>query len=152
LIPAAPNDCYAALGKNDQKIYVVPSLDLVVVRQGEASGSPLFALSSFDNELWEHLNDLSCSASTPIEKGFAISELQIFPNPSSDMISISWERSALSNSTIQLFDPHGKLLMRTSVPGGQNETSLSVQDLSTGLYMLRWEQDGEVVNKKFWKN
>jgi hypothetical protein len=34
LIPSALTDLIAALGKNDQKIYVVPSLGLVVVRQG----------------------------------------------------------------------------------------------------------------------
>lgn len=35
LLPSCPRDTYAALGKDDQKIYVVPSLDLVVVRLGD---------------------------------------------------------------------------------------------------------------------
>ncbi|MGA1227009.1 MAG: hypothetical protein ACO3VF_07190 [Tamlana sp.] len=43
---------YAALGKNDQKIYVVPSKNLVVIRLGEVADSENFALSNFDNELW----------------------------------------------------------------------------------------------------
>lgn len=55
LIPNAPADLYAALGKNDQKIYVVPSLQLVVVRMGNSAGSTEFALSGFDNELWGRL-------------------------------------------------------------------------------------------------
>lgn len=55
LVPNAPADLYAALGKNDQKIYVVPSLGLVVVRMGEAAGNSHLALSSFDNELWGKL-------------------------------------------------------------------------------------------------
>lgn len=58
LIPNAPADTYAGLGKNDQKLYVVPSENLVVVRMGEnASDNPL-ASSSFDNELWGILSDL----------------------------------------------------------------------------------------------
>jgi len=44
------------LGANDQKIYVVPSLDLVIVRCGESAGNTELGLSSFDNELWEYLN------------------------------------------------------------------------------------------------
>ena len=59
LIPNAPNDMYAALGKNDQKIYVVPSKKLVVIRMGEAADSSDFALSTFDNDLWEKINTLT---------------------------------------------------------------------------------------------
>jgi CubicO group peptidase (beta-lactamase class C family) len=55
LIPNAPADTYAALGKNDQKIYVVPSLNIVVIRMGESAGNVQLATSSFDNELWGKL-------------------------------------------------------------------------------------------------
>ncbi|MEL0653111.1 serine hydrolase [Algibacter sp. TI.3.09] len=58
LIPNAPDDMYAALGKNDQKIYVVPSKKLVIIRMGNAADSENFALSSFDNELWSKINAL----------------------------------------------------------------------------------------------
>jgi CubicO group peptidase (beta-lactamase class C family) len=56
LIPNAPDDMYAALGKNDQKIYVVPSKKLVVIRMGNAADDENFALSTFDNDLWEKIN------------------------------------------------------------------------------------------------
>lgn len=58
LISNAPNDMYAALGKNDQKIYVVPSKKLVIVRMGNSADNVNFALSSFDNELWGKINAL----------------------------------------------------------------------------------------------
>lgn len=58
LIPNAPSDMYAALGKNDQKLYIVPSKDLVIVRMGNAANDENFALSNFDNELWEKINVL----------------------------------------------------------------------------------------------
>ncbi|WP_299888429.1 serine hydrolase [uncultured Lacinutrix sp.] len=56
LIPNAPSDMYCALGKNDQKIYIVPSKDLVIIRMGNAAGNENFALSTFDNDLWEKIN------------------------------------------------------------------------------------------------
>ncbi|GGD26033.1 serine hydrolase domain-containing protein [Hyunsoonleella pacifica] len=58
LIPNAPMDTYAALGKNDQKIYVVPSKKLVIIRMGNKANSGTLALSSFDNELWRKINAL----------------------------------------------------------------------------------------------
>lgn len=56
LIPNAPDDLFAALGAQDQKIYVVPSKSLVIVRSGESAGVQQLGLSSFDNELWGKLN------------------------------------------------------------------------------------------------
>ncbi len=56
LVPNAPADLYAGLGKNDQKLYVVPSEELVIVRMGEDSGENLLGPSSYDNELWGYLS------------------------------------------------------------------------------------------------
>ena len=58
LIPTAPDDMYMALGKNDQKIYIIPSKKMVVIRMGEAADGSNFALSNFDNELWTKINAL----------------------------------------------------------------------------------------------
>lgn len=56
LVPNAPSDMFMALGKDDKKIYVVPSLDVVVVRLGDnASATTAMGPSSFDNELWSKL-------------------------------------------------------------------------------------------------
>ncbi len=58
LIPGAPDETYAALGKNDQKIYIVPSKKLVVIRMGNSAADDKFALSDFDEELWTKINAL----------------------------------------------------------------------------------------------
>lgn len=58
LIPSAPADLVVALGKGDKKIYVVPRLELVVVRHGEeadASGGNPLAASAFDEPWWRRL-------------------------------------------------------------------------------------------------
>lgn len=56
LIPNAPSDMYCALGRDDQKIYVVPSKKLVIIRMGEEADSATFGLSDFDTILWEKIN------------------------------------------------------------------------------------------------
>lgn len=56
LMPNAPDDLYAGLGKNDQKLYIVPSENLVIVRMGEDTGITALGPSSFDDEFWRLLN------------------------------------------------------------------------------------------------
>lgn len=58
LVPNAPADMYAAMGASDQRIYVIPNKNMVIVRMGEASNpaNPNFAVSGFDNELWAKIN------------------------------------------------------------------------------------------------
>jgi CubicO group peptidase (beta-lactamase class C family) len=49
LIPTAPPDLVAALGAVDRKLYVVPSLGLVVTRMGNSAGP------AFQNQFWKLL-------------------------------------------------------------------------------------------------
>lgn len=60
LVPDAPADMYAAMGAKDQRIYVIPSRKMIVVRIGNASdpANPNFAVSGFDNELWVKISSL----------------------------------------------------------------------------------------------
>ncbi len=58
LIPNAPTDMFAAMGAKDQRIYVIPSKKMVIIRMGDASdpANPNFAVSGFDNDLWSKIN------------------------------------------------------------------------------------------------
>ncbi len=68
MIPAGPMDMVMALGKDDQKIYVVPSQNLVVIRMGESAGMVQLALSSFDNELWTRISGMTGITTAPLPK------------------------------------------------------------------------------------
>lgn len=58
LIPNAPADMFAGMGAGDQRVYVIPSKKMVVIRMGSASNpdNPDFAVSGFDNALWEKIS------------------------------------------------------------------------------------------------
>jgi CubicO group peptidase (beta-lactamase class C family) len=58
IIPTAPNDMFMALGKNDQKIYVIPSKKMVIIRMGDAADNVNLALSDFDQTLWTKITAL----------------------------------------------------------------------------------------------
>ncbi len=58
IIPSGPTDMYMALGKNDQKIYIIPSKKMVVIRMGDAVDNVNLAISDFDDTLWQKINAL----------------------------------------------------------------------------------------------
>ncbi|MBA9079813.1 serine hydrolase domain-containing protein [Rufibacter quisquiliarum] len=55
IVPNAPTDMYAALGKNGQFLNVVPSQGLVLVRMGEAPSEEEVPVV-FLNEIWKRVN------------------------------------------------------------------------------------------------
>jgi len=132
--PAAPPDMIAALGKNDQKIYVVPSLGLVVVRQGNSAGARTLAVSSFDNELWTKIMAVFCrpTASAPAAEaaGFLA-----FPNPATETLALRHPPQAAA--AVRLLDGLGREVLRHPT-GTATETTVSVAALAPGLYTAQW--------------
>jgi hypothetical protein len=49
---------FFALGKNNQKLYIVSSKNLIIVKMGEATETSNFGLSSFDVDQQEKINAL----------------------------------------------------------------------------------------------
>lgn len=55
--PNAPNEMFAAMGKNGQLINVVPSQNLVMIRVGDAPDNSLVPFT-FQDDLWKELNKI----------------------------------------------------------------------------------------------
>lgn len=133
LIPNAPADLYCALGKNDQKIYVVPSQSLVVVRQGNSAGAPTFALSDFDNRMWDYINKLNCTTATGFLPEQQSAALRLYPNPAGPFTRVDAEASVVSAG---VYDLLGQL---QDVPVKDNELNLSA--LNAGVYHLHLQMN-----------
>jgi CubicO group peptidase (beta-lactamase class C family) len=105
IVANAPPDMYMAAGKNDQRIYVVPSEKLVVIRQGQAADSSRLALSGFDPNIWEILNKLRCNLNTATDN-FKAPDFGLYPNPSAGTLQLG---SAWSDH-LKIMDVAGKTL------------------------------------------
>lgn len=127
IIPNAPADLYMAAGANDQRIYIVPSLDLVVVRQGNAAYSQQLALSQFDNELWGLIMNLICQPVSLEEIGEEVPS--IYPNPTADILQFN---QALSGE-VRIFNTQGQLMYETLL---DDAYQLNVEQLKSGHYLL----------------
>lgn len=125
IIPTAPDDMFAGLGKNDQKVYVVPSEDLVVVRLGNDAGEGLLALSDFDGLLWEKIGALACITSTVDVSSPA--SWSVSPNPVRGRLQIQSEDRI---EQLNLISATGQ---RWPLP---TQHDVDVSNVPAGLYWL----------------
>ena len=146
LMPNAPSDMFSALGKNDQKIYVVPSQNMVVVRNGESAYGIAAAFSPFDNELWGYIKNLSCS-STGITTSLKDEYFNLYPNPTSNNISI---HSDYVIDEILIENNMGQTLL-IDKPQEKNYT-INLDHLPKGLYFLKARIKDNLIIKKLIKN
>ncbi len=139
IIPTAPDDMFAGLGKNDQKVYVVPSENMVVVRLGEDAGEGLLALSDFDGLLWEKIMSLECGVTSTqnIAEGPL---LTLAPNPVKDQLQLNTHQAI---EWLHLISLDGK---RQALPAA-NQVDLSTYP--SGIYWLEIKLEGSdpVVRK-----
>lgn len=113
MAPGAPNDMIAALGKNDQKVYVIPSQRMVVVRMGNAAGNVQLAASSFDNELWTRMARLSCLTQS-VQDMTVHSGFRVLGNP----VGSTLRGSSLEPGRLEIYDAMGRLLAQEQIPSG----------------------------------
>lgn len=144
LMPNAPADMYMALGKNDQKIHVVPGQDLVLVRFGNSADTTSLVPIVFDNDLWAYMNALECGTGTgAAAPGMA---LYIAPNPALDILRVN---GVVPGARVSIIDATGRAVMaeRTVTDG-----SMDVSGLRSGSYLLRVvDPDGGVREARFVK-
>lgn len=124
LVPTAPRDMYAALGKNDQKIYIVPSMNMTVVRIGNSASESLLAASSYDTQLWEKI--MNMLPTTNIESESV--NFSIYPNPAKDILYINTDESY---RIIRIFD-----LLGNKVSESVFTESINTESLVNGQYII----------------
>jgi CubicO group peptidase (beta-lactamase class C family) len=139
LISDAPSDMYCGLGKNDQKVYVSPSQNLVVVRMGEDTGDNLFGPSSFDNKLWRKIQNLSCSMnSSRLE--LVNQHIRVLPNPGQGVFQI---KTIQPVAYCNVYNMKGELVLRTN-------TIIDITNQATGIYWVNIVfEDGTHAHEKF---
>jgi CubicO group peptidase (beta-lactamase class C family) len=144
LMSNAPSDMFCALGKNDQKIYVVPSNHMVVVRQGNTAGGFNLAASAFDNVLWDYINKLDCSATGIFDMDKPLFSA-IYPNPFTTLLNI--DNPNLTITEITVCDVYGKIIYSSS----KNETVISINfsGFAKGIYIVEMKDvHKEIARKK----
>lgn len=131
LFSNAPTDMFAALGKNDQKIYIVPSQKMVVVRVGGSAYDIAAAFSPFDNELWAYINQLKCDASSGGLNQILQDNFKLYPNPANQMLYVD---SPELPSNIVIQNMLGETLLQTKPETLASQ--LDISSLAQGMYLV----------------
>lgn len=127
LAPDAPIDMIAALGKNDQKIHIIPSQNMVVIRMGNSAEAATAGPSSFDNKLWVKLKNMSCKTSvTETQK----QSFSIYPNPS---VNNQFFIESYIQTKYEIINLAGKTLLSGGLEEGRNQIS---HNLVSGIYFI----------------
>lgn len=149
LMSNAPTDMFCALGKNDQKIYVVPSQNIVIVRQGNTAGGFSLAASAFDNVLWDYINKLNCTAASIQYKAME-NTIKIYPNPVIDALTI--ENPGLSICKINLYDMVGNMVYSINDLRQKSNIEMNFSAFSKGIYVIELEDmNKSTIRKKIVK-
>ncbi len=130
LMTNAPADMFCALGKYDQKLYIVPSQNLIIVRMGNSANADANAFSPFDNELWQEINKLD-DCIVAVEK-LENAQAQVFPNPAAHSVFIKNEKNI---DNLYLYDVLGNLIVQKNLSA--NQYLLDVHNLPAGFYTLK---------------
>ncbi len=146
LNPSAPNDMIAALGKNGQVINVVPSQNLVYIRMGDPPGDNSPVPISFNDTIWQKLNDAMC---TPASVSNAVSEIfdvMVYPNPFTDELIVT---SSVFPVHVSLQNIVGETIQnRTLTENGPEASGLVTSNLAEGIYFLVISSGDKRVVKK----
>lgn len=128
LNPNAPADMFAAMGKNGQMINVVPSMNLVFIRMGNAPGVGLAVPATFNDTIWQHLNDIMCTTSVPQNDP---EFFHVFPNPSKNIFQV--QLSKPGDFKMVVTNTLGEVLFVSNIT---DKSTVDMSSFSNGMYYI----------------
>ena len=140
LFPDAPNDMFAAQGKDGQIICVAPSQGLVWVRMGESPNSGSAAVTPiFTNQVWNYINRLPCSSGIPLKSN---PSSLVWPNPGGNLIRYRGTETPLE---WKVYDAMGQLRLEHG-PGNELET----RELEPNVYWIEIQLPNRTPQREKW--
>lgn len=103
-----------------------------------------------DNGIDEDCNGIIDDITSAQQENRAISSFEIFPNPASEYLQITFKNPPRKAFRIQIVDMLGKVVYQKYIDHfHQSSISISTQSYSNGFYILSIRQNGQLVAKKF---
>lgn len=145
LIPEAPADMIAALGANDQKLYVIPSKKLVVVRLGLPAGSDMSPVPViFDRALWTRLSTILMPPTMVVDHT-KVTPLRLYPQPAYELLYIDYPYSS-ADDNLYVLDALGKVVISQPF-----HAEIDVQTIPAGSYFLQVRsRQGRLKASSYW--
>ncbi|HLV45848.1 MAG TPA: T9SS type A sorting domain-containing protein, partial [Flavobacterium sp.] len=82
-----------------------------------------------------------------------LADFKLYPNPTSDRITVSFSSETMQDVTFKLYDYTGREIQSQTVQNsGQVETVVDLSQVSTGVYLLTIKDGSHTVTKQVVKN
>jgi CubicO group peptidase (beta-lactamase class C family) len=133
LSPSAPDDMYAAMGKNGQFLNVVPSQNLVWVRMGNVPDNSLVPFT-LNEDIWQRLLPVMCT-SVDTKETIPPTSIAVYPNPTGGVCAVN---TIHRDQHYALVNQWGQILEQGSVL----PSTIDLISYPAGLYWLRTEEGG----------
>ncbi len=140
LFPNVPDDAYAALGKDNQLIVIVPSQQLVFIRMGRSGSSHLVGPQMVD-KIWQIIDKLMCTPNS-LNQVNRQEDVLLYPNPSSELIRI---RSAHPIKSVEVYTTLGRSMSSVDID------KINISSYPAGVYFLRLKTKAGTSTHKFIK-
>ena len=84
----------------------------------------------------------------------ALDELALWPNPVNDAFNIGLRSSLSGNVLVNVIDLNGRAVIEQSarITAGENRINIPVDQLNSGMYLVRLSSGNNVMNIRFVKN
>lgn len=104
----------------------------------ENAPATLFKVTCYDtantsSKVEFYLKVLNANASVGIHQAVCDMQINAFPNPASNVVTVSFSEAA-DNGEVVLYNISGMIVKKVAVNAGQNVATISVSDLSSGVY------------------
>lgn len=122
--------------------------------------TPKFGTVSTQVEAYPILNALGYTAPTALKEdanakwNSMLSQVNLYPNPASDLIYLDCFSEREGNTDIQIYDLQGRLVLQhqTKMQEGENLVNLDIRSLVGGLYLIKIkDSENGITNTTFRK-
>ncbi len=105
------------------------------------------------NEYFTIPNSFSIQ-NTSIKNRISSNDINAYPNPVSDHLTIEWFADKSSNTQLQLFNQQGSSVLEQSFDStkGFNQLELNIENLPTGIYFLKYIENERIATTRIVKN
>jgi len=90
-------------------------------------------------------NVLDCSNLSVAEN--TLSQFKVYPNPATNVINISLNKTLANDVNVSLTDLQGRQVLKTKI-GTASTTSIDVSSISNGVYILSLESNNKTYSQK----
>ncbi len=96
-------------------------------------------------------NNCACAFSFANLEESEISATNIYPNPTNDVLNITFEKIISENLKINFIGMDGRILENFDLNGGNDAYQLSTERLKAGVYFIELTQGNQIIRKQFVK-